>query len=77
MAIPRKDALKRLRSLLLQVDKHIEALATEPDATSVSHWKHEARNWLQQMEEMLPHVGKKTSAEWRAIIEIRKAKLEQ
>jgi hypothetical protein len=29
------------------------------------------------MEEMLPHVGKKTSAEWRAIIEIRKATLEQ
>jgi len=77
MAIPRKDALKRLRSLLLQVDKHIEALASEPDATSVAAWKHEARNWLQQMEEMLPHVGKKTSAEWRAIIEIRKAKLEQ
>jgi len=63
--------------LLPEVDEHIRWLASEPDAKSVGHWKHEARNWLQQMEEMLPHVGKKTSAEWRAIIEIRKAKLEQ
>jgi hypothetical protein len=77
MAIPRKDALKRLRSLLPEIDKHIQALTLEPNDTAVAHWKHESRNWLIQMEEMLPHVGKKTSAKWRAIIEDRKAKLEQ
>ena len=77
MAIPRKDALRRLRSLLPEVDKHLNSIASEPDATWVGHWMHEARNWLQQMEAMLNHVGKKTSAEWRAIIEIRKATLEQ
>jgi hypothetical protein len=49
----------------------------EPEAPSVVAWKHEAQNWLQQMEEMLPHVGKKTSAEWRSIIEERKTDLEQ
>jgi hypothetical protein len=77
MAIPRKDALKRLGSLLPEIDKHIQALTSEPKNTAVAHWKHECRNWLIQIEEMLPHVGKKTSAKWRAIVEDRKAKLEQ
>jgi hypothetical protein len=77
MAIPRKRALERLEVFLKRVDEHLALMASEPGAPALPHWIHETRVWLIQMEEMLRHVGKKTSAEWRAIIEIRKAKFGQ
>ena len=77
MAIPRKRALERLESYLKRVDEHLTLMASEPEAPALAHWKYETGLWLSVMEEMLRHVGKKTSVEWRAIIEIRKAKLGQ
>jgi hypothetical protein len=75
MAIPRKRALNRLQSLLIRVEKHIDYISSDPGNIAVDHWKHETRNWLQQMQEMLPHVGKKTSSKWETLIKAHQAKL--
>jgi hypothetical protein len=77
MAIPRKRALGRLESFLLRVDEHLALIAKEPDHISVNHWKYEVRNWLNQMEAMLPHVGNKTAAEWQPRIARLHQALEQ
>jgi hypothetical protein len=69
MAVSRKDALKRLRGLAARVDEHLQALAMEPNSRAVGHWTSEIHNWLNQMEVMVSHVGKKTGAEWQARIE--------
>lgn len=68
MGMPRKDALKRLRSLSRQVECHLETIAADPGHAATPHHLHEIRNWLLQMEEVLRHVGKKTAAEWEARI---------
>lgn len=69
MAISRKHALKRLQGLFPEVQSHMEQLAAEVESKVAAHWKHEIRNWLQQMEEVLPHVGQKTAEEWQARIQ--------
>jgi hypothetical protein len=76
MAIPRKDALRRLQDLVPELEKHLAEIVSEPDAQARSHWKGEVENWLRQMERMLRHVGKKTSAEWQRRIEIYRQRLE-
>ena len=75
MAIGRKDALRKLLSLVAVVEEHLEGIAEEPDSQAFSHWKDELQNWLAQMEAMVPHVGKKTGAEWQARIEAWKAQI--
>jgi hypothetical protein len=65
MATSRKQALKGLLGLLPQVEKHLRFIAEQPENQAIHHWRHEIRTWLTQMEERLPHVGKKTAAEWR------------
>jgi RHS repeat-associated protein len=68
MAISRAKALERLEGLAPQVEKHLEKIAQNPGHSSIPHWSHEVSNWLDQMEAMLPHVGKKTAADWAAKI---------
>jgi hypothetical protein len=75
MAISRKAALERLESLLPRVEEHITKILANPGHSSIAHWKHEARNWLREMEEVLPHVGKKTAAQWKARLESLQAAL--
>jgi hypothetical protein len=65
MAIPRKRALTHLLGLLPRVEAHLAKLAAEPNAREANHWRAEVRGWLRRMEEVLPHVGKKTAAEWQ------------
>jgi hypothetical protein len=77
MALSRKDALKRLRGLAPAVEKHLAKVASNPGHSSLAHWKTEIRQWLLQMEDSLPHVGKKTAAEWKARLETYKAALEE
>ena len=76
MAIPRKRALERLQKLLSRVNEHLAKIAEKPGDPSENHWRHEARNWLDQMEELLPHVGNKTASEWQPHIAACRAKLE-
>jgi hypothetical protein len=76
MAISRQDALKRLNGLAPRVQEHLQKLAEHPESWDASHWKQEAASWLDQMEAVLPHVGKKTgstgpskSLQWRNELE--------
>lgn len=68
MAISRKFALKRLNGLAPRVEDHLIKLAANPENREVPHWITETESWLQQMEDVMPHVGKKTSAVWSARI---------
>jgi hypothetical protein len=69
MAIPRKQALLRLHGLLPVVEEHLAKLAADPNSRHAKHWRKEVDGWLRQMEEVLPHVGKKTAAEWQSRIQ--------
>ena len=77
MAISRKDALRRLAGLAPRIVEHLEYLTEQPDSRDVSHWKHEIRNWIAQMEEVLHAVGKKTEAKWREQINAWIARVEE
>jgi hypothetical protein len=68
MAISRAKALERLEGLTPRVEEHLAKIAQNPGHSSIPHWSHEVSNWLNQMEAMLPHVGKKTAADWAAKI---------
>ncbi len=75
MAIPRKEALKRLKGHAPTIEKHFRKIAADPTNWSVLHWIGEINEWIRQMEEVLPHVGVKTAQKWRAQIEEWNAKL--
>jgi hypothetical protein len=77
MAIPRKHALERVQSLALVVEEHLAKIQTNPGQSSIPHWEREIRNWLQQMEELLTHVGKKTAAEWQTRLQTYRDALQQ
>jgi hypothetical protein len=75
MAISRKEALKTMNGLVPQVERHLAKIATQPGHSSIPHWRHEVRIWLQQMQKVLPHVGKKTAAAWQERIQEYEAAL--
>lgn len=75
MAMSRKDALKRLNGLLPRVEEHLGKIANDPESRNVTHWIKEINAWIEQMEDVLTHVGDKTSAEWLAKIAAWKTKL--
>ena len=69
----RKDALKRLNALLALVLTHLEKLQTQMSDFDYNHWRWEAANWIQQMEEVLPHVGRKTADHWsQRLVELKR-----
>jgi hypothetical protein len=76
MALPRKQALKRLQGRVAAVEQHLARIAADPGHSSIPKWRSEVRNWLREMEEVLPHVGKKTAAEWQGRIDAYKIALE-
>jgi hypothetical protein len=69
MAISRQRALERLMKNAEVIESHLAKLRRDPGHPAAAHWRHEVRNWIAQMERMVPHVGKKTGAEWRLRIE--------
>jgi hypothetical protein len=75
MGVRRKDALAKMLGLVPQVERHLEKIAAEPASRDIRHWQAEIRSWLNQMEALVPHVGKKTAQEWQARIESWRAQL--
>ena len=75
MAISRKDALKRWKGLAPQVEEHLQKIADNPASRDIPHWTAEINHWITQMENMLPHAGDKTAAEWAARIAEWKVRL--
>jgi hypothetical protein len=75
MAMSRKDALKRLNGLGPRVEEHLGKIANNPGSRDIPHWTGEIDTWIKQMEDVLPHVGDKTAAEWAAKIAEWKARL--
>ncbi len=65
MGMRRKDALRRLESLLVPTLEHLEKLHVEMSDFAYNHWRWEVTNWILQMEKVLPHVGKRTAEHWR------------
>ena len=65
MAISRKKALKLLHGYAPRVEEHVQKIANDPASRDVPHWLHEAKSWISQMEDVLPHVGRKTAGEWQ------------
>jgi hypothetical protein len=76
MAISRKKALERLTDLTPHVEEHMAKMAADPENPAFSHWAHEVKNWLSQMEKLIPVVGKKTGAIWAEQIEVWRSRLE-
>ncbi len=64
----RKQALKRLGGLAPIVEEHLAKIEDDPTSRDVPHWTAEILSWIKQMEDLLPHVGDKTAAEWLARI---------
>jgi hypothetical protein len=71
----RKRALKRLDGLAPRIEEHIVKISTSPESWDLPHWISEVNSWMEQMKELLPATGKKTSAIWRAKIDEWKAQL--
>jgi len=76
MSRKRKDALAKIVNLIPTMDRHLERILANPEHSSRNKWKAEALGWIHQMEAMIPHVGKKTAAEWQARIDKWRATLE-
>jgi pyruvoyl-dependent arginine decarboxylase (PvlArgDC) len=76
MGMSRKKALERLNGLAPRVEEHLAKVAENPASRNIRHWTAEIGAWIRQMEDVIPHVGGKTSEEWRARIAEWKSKLE-
>jgi Domain of unknown function (DUF4157) len=68
MAISRQQALNRMQGLTPRIEEHLAKIAADPRSQAVSHWRTEIHAWLGEIERLIPHVGKKTGAEWRSIV---------
>jgi hypothetical protein len=78
MALSRKQALSRVEGLegavLYHLDDHIPATIGKAP-TAVSHWRMEVGGFLDEMERMTPHIGKKSGAEWQGKINSMRQRL--
>ncbi len=76
MGMGRKKALERIEGLIPRVEAHLREIEEKPESWALSHWKHEIRNWLQQMEDVLSQVGRKTAEQWAQYLAQCRARLE-
>jgi hypothetical protein len=75
MAISRKAALERLNGFAQQIELHLTKLASESTGQPSLHWRGEVRQFIDEMERMLPHVGRRTASEWKSRIDAYKRTL--
>jgi hypothetical protein len=75
VAIKRRDALKRLSGLAPRVEEHLDWLNQERTGFPDDHWISEVSGWLEQMRDMLPHIGRRTGEEWTQRIEVYEEEL--
>jgi len=71
----RKRALKRIDGLTPRIEEHLVKIADDPESWDYSHWIAEVHDWIEQIEELLPAIGQRTSAELRARIAEWKVRL--
>jgi hypothetical protein len=64
MGQSRKEALRKVTPLARRIEEHLTKLAGDPTHPASSHWRHEVRNWISQVREAMPDLGKKTAREW-------------
>ena len=76
MALSRQKALERLTTRSGNILEHLEKITNDPQSQAVNHWKNEIRNWIREMEEALPHAGKKTAVGWKKLVNAYKQVLE-
>jgi hypothetical protein len=75
MAMSRKDALKRWNGLAPRVEEHLQKITSNPASRDVPHWMGQIHHWIKQTENLLPHTGGKTAAEWAVRIAEWKTRL--
>lgn len=73
--ISRQQALKIMGGLSIQVEIHLRKIANEPDSQAAKHWRSEVENWINEIERLSTHVGKKTQVEWAEVIENWRSRL--
>lgn len=76
MGISRQKALERLNTRSSNIVEHLEKIARNPNSQVVKHWKNEIRNWIREMEDALPHAGKRTAEGWEKLVDAYKRVLE-
>jgi hypothetical protein len=69
--------MKRQEGLALRVEEHLQKIAQNPGTRDVTHWRTEVDTWLNDMEAVLQHTGKKISVEWQERIQQWRGTLEQ
>ena len=72
----RQKTLERLRTRSGNIMEHLEKIAKDPNNPATGHWRSEIRNWIGEMEDALPHAGKKTAAGWEKLVNAYKQVLE-
>jgi hypothetical protein len=75
MVTDRKGALRRFNGLSIRVEQHLEKIVGNPASDEVPHWTAEIRQWIIQMEHVLPRAGQKTAAIWKTRIAPWKGRL--
>ena len=67
-AIGRAKAVERATELGNRINEHLQYIKNEPGSQAVGHWRTEIRGWINQIDNLVRHMGKKTGNEWTEII---------
>jgi hypothetical protein len=78
MAMSRAKALERAEGQVFELENHFNKIARNidnPGCRTINHWKGEIRSFIQNIEDVIPHMGKKTGAEWATRVAEWKSRL--
>lgn len=60
--------MERATELGNRINEHLQYIKNEPGSQAVGHWRTEIRGWINQIDDLVRHMGKKTGNEWTEII---------